>query len=184
MSQLASKEQLRMSFARWVLFTVPLIVFLGFFSGQLSNSGYGNRWFAALEKPLWFPPAWAFPVAWTILYCLLGISLAMILHARGAKGRSTAIGVFALQMVLNLLWSPIFFAAHQVSVALIEMLFLLGAAIATYFVFKPIRKTAALLILPYILWLCFATVLNFELDRLNPAAETMVPDAQRTEIIL
>ncbi len=184
MGQLASKDQLRMSFARWALFTVPLIVFLGFLIGQLSNSGYGNRWFEALEKPVWFPPAWAFPVAWTALYIMLGLSLAMILHARGAKGRGAAIGVFILQMLLNFLWSPMFFAAHQVSIALIVILFMTGAAIATFYAFRPIRRTAALLILPYIAWLCFATVLNFELNRLNPNAETLVPDAQRTEIIL
>ena len=74
-----------MSYIRWALFTVPAIVFLGLLSGRVSNSGYDNQWFAALVKPTFMPPGWAFPVAWTILYILLGFALAVVIHARGAR---------------------------------------------------------------------------------------------------
>ena len=143
MGQLASKEQLRMSIARWALVTVPAILFLGFLTGRVSSSGFGNRWFGALAKPGWFPPAWVFPVVWAVLYIMLGIAVAMILHARGAKGRGSAIMLFVAQMVLNFAWSPTFFAAHQVTLALWLIVFILLLAIVTTFAFAPIRKAAA-----------------------------------------
>ena len=108
-----------MSFLRYALVLVPLILLLGTLSGRASNSGYSNAWFAALDKPAAMPPGWVFPVAWTILYILLGLSAAMILHARGARGRGLALGLFAAQMALNFAWSPLFFAMHQVRAALV-----------------------------------------------------------------
>jgi translocator protein len=184
MGQIASKQQLRMSFVRWALVTVPAIVFLGFLSGRVSNSGYGNRWFDALSKPDIMPPGWVFGVAWTILYIMLGIALAMILHARGAKGRGLALGLFATQLVLNLIWSPMFFAAHKVTSAFWLILVILGLAIATTIAFAPIRKAAAWLLVPYMVWLSFASILNYKIDQMNPDAETLVPEAPRTQIVL
>lgn len=184
MSQLASKEQLRMSFMRWALVTVPAILFLGFLSGRVSNSGFGNRWFDALQKPAWFPPGWLFPVAWSALYILVGIALAMILHARGATGRSRAITLFAAQILLNLAWTPVFFAAHQVTIALWLIIAILVLAIATTFAFGPIRKAAAWLMVPYLCWLSFATLLAWEMNRLNPDAESYIPQSSRTQIML
>src|SRR5665213_430051 len=114
MTEIASRAQLRMSYLRHALVTVPLLLMLGTLSAVLAGSGYGNRWFAALAKPWFMPPAWAFPLAWTMLYILLGFALALILHARGARGRPLALGLFAAQMILNYAWSPIFFAWHKV----------------------------------------------------------------------
>ena len=90
MSELASPGQLRWSFVRWALVCVPLVLMLGILSGKLAGSGYGNPWFDALAKPAIMPPGWAFGVAWTILYILMGVALAIILNARGAKGRQVA----------------------------------------------------------------------------------------------
>src|SRR4028119_1610277 len=101
MTGLASRSQLRMSFLRYALLTVPLILLLGTVSGRLANSGYGNGWFDALEKPALMPPGWVFGVAWTLLYICLGLALALILHARGARGRGVAIGIFLAQLALN-----------------------------------------------------------------------------------
>ncbi|MEY4500646.1 MAG: hypothetical protein RIS52_536 [Pseudomonadota bacterium] len=182
--QIASKSQLRMSFLRWAMVTVPAIVFLGFFSGRMANSGYANRWFLALERPDVVPAGWVFGLVWTILYVLLGVAFAIVLNARGARGRGIAIGLFSLQLLLNLAWSPLFFAAHQVTLALIVMLVLLGVAIATCFAFAKIRKSAAWLLLPYLVWLSFAAILNFQIDRLNPNAEALVPEAPHTQIQL
>lgn len=184
MSQLASKEQLRMSFVRYALVTVPSILFLGFLSGKLANSGYENRWFLALSRPEIVPPGWVFGAVWTTLYILLGVSLAMILFARGAPGRPLALGLFAGQLVLNLAWTPLFFAAHQVSLALFLIVAILLVTIATTFSFARIRKTAAWLLVPYMVWLSFATILNYQIDTLNPDAETLVPEAPRTQITL
>ena len=184
MGGIASKEQLRMSFLRWALVTVPAIVFLGFLSGRLSNSGYNNRWFLALKRPEIVPPGWVFGLVWTLLYIMLGIALAMILHARGSKGRPVALGLFTIQLLLNLAWTPVFFAAHHVSIALILIVVILAFAIATTFAFGPIRKTAAWLMVPYLIWLSFASILTFQINRMNPDAETLVPKAESTQILL
>lgn len=182
MGQIASKEQLRMSFVRWALVTVPAVLFLGFLSGQMSNSGYENRWFNALSKPDIIPPGWVFGVVWSTLYIMMGVALAMILYARGARGRGLALGLFFTQLVLNLIWSPMFFAAHQVSLAFWLILAILLLTIATTFAFAPIRKAAAWLLVPYMVWLSFASILNYKIDVMNPDAETLVPEAPSTNI--
>lgn len=184
MGQIASKGQLRMSFIRWALLCVPLILFLGFLAGRISNSGYGNPWFDALTKPGWIPPGWVFGAVWSVLYVLLGLALAQILNARGARGQALAVSLFAGQLVLNLAWSPTFFAAHKVTLALIIVLAMLALAVATTFAFFRIRKPAAWMMLPYLVWLCFATVLNYQVLKLNPDAESMKPASPKTQIIL
>jgi translocator protein len=181
MNQLASPSQLRMSLVRWALFVMPVILLLGFLSGAVAGSGEDNRWFAELVKPDAQPPGWVFGFAWTILYLMIGLAFAMILHARGARQRGLAIGLFLGQYILNLLWSPIFFGRHEVTTAfyLIIVIFLL--AIGTTMVFGRIRKAAAWLMVPYLVWLSFASILNFQIDQLNPDAESLyVPAAQAT----
>jgi translocator protein len=182
--EIASREQLRTSFIRWALVCVPATVFLGFLSGRLSNSGYGNRWFNALDLPAIVPPGWVFGVVWTILYALMGVALAMILHARGSKGRGVALSLFGGQFFLNLLWTPLFFGAHQVSLALILIVLILIVAIAATVAIAPIRKVAAWLMVPYLVWLSFASILNFQIDQRNPDAERMVPSTPAAEIDL
>ena len=182
MNEIASPGQLRLAYLRWSLLTVPAIVLLGFLSGRLANSGYGNRWFDALEKPALMPPGWLFGVAWTILYILMGLALAIVLHARGAKGRGPAIVLFLVQLVMNLAWSPLFFRAHQVGSALMLILALIVIVAITIWLFARIRRVAGLLLLPYLAWLAFASFLNYEIGRLNPDAETLVAPALSTQI--
>lgn len=177
----ATPGQLRMSFLRWALVLVPLIVLLGSASGALSGSGESG-WYMALEKPSFQPPSWLFGVAWPILYVLMGLALAMVVHARGSRGRGVGTGLFAAQLVANLLWSPLFFGMHQVSFAFWWLLFVLALAIATTFAFAKVRRAAAWLMMPYLAWLCFAGVLNFSIDRMNPDAETLVVGARSTQI--
>jgi tryptophan-rich sensory protein len=182
MNEIASIGQLRLSYLRWALVTVPAIVFLGFLSGQFANSGYGNRWFDALQKPAIMPPGWAFGVAWTILYTLMALAFAMVLHARGARARGIAILLFLVQLAMNLAWSPLFFRAHQVGDALVLILALLAVVAVTTLLFWRIRRLAGVLLLPYIAWLAFASFLNYEIGRLNPDAETLVAPALKTQI--
>lgn len=182
MNEIASPGQLRLAYLRWSLLTVPAIVLLGFLSGRLANSGYGNRWFDALEKPALMPPGWLFGVAWTILYILMGLALAIVLHARGAKGRGPAIVLFLVQLLMNLAWSPLFFRAHQVGSALMLILALIVIVAITIWLFGRIRRVAGLLLLPYLAWLAFASFLNYEIGRLNPDAETLVAPALSTQI--
>ena len=182
MSEIATPDQLRMSYWRWAMVTVPAIVLIGSLSGLLSNSGYGNRWFAALNLPAITPPGWVFAAVWPLLYIGLGLSLAMVLHARGARGRGFALLLFFVQLVANFAWSPLFFGAHQVTTALYLIIFILMVTAATAFAFAPIRKAAAWLLVPYMAWLLFAAILNFQIDQRNPGAETLVPAAASTEI--
>ncbi|AYJ85965.1 tryptophan-rich sensory protein [Sphingomonas paeninsulae] len=184
MGELASRDQLRMSFVRWVLFTVPLLVFLGFLSGRVAGSSAGNRWFEALVRPAAMPPGWAFGAAWTVLYILMGIALAMILNARRARFRGPAIALFVLQFIANLAWSPLFFAAHQVVVSFVLILLIFALAVATTFAFGRVRAAAAWLMVPYLAWLCFASILNWQVHSLNPNAETLVPARPHTQIEL
>ncbi|WP_156681613.1 TspO/MBR family protein [Sphingomonas profundi] len=183
MGQVASKQQLRMAFLRWAIVIVPLVLMLGILSGRLSGSGFGNPWFAALAKPAFMPPGWAFGAAWTILYLLIGFAFAMIVAARGARRRGLAIGLFVAQLALNLAWSPLFFAGHQVSAALILMIVLIVLAAATTLAFARIRPVAGTLMLPYLAWLLFAGALNLTIDRMNPDAEALAPGTARTQIM-
>ena len=183
MGQIASKTQLRMSFLRWAVVTVPLLLLLGFLSARSVPSGSANHWYSALEKPALTPPDWVFPVAWSILYILSGLALAMILNARSARGRAVAIILFALQFILNLVWQPIFFGAHLVMPALVVNLGMLVLGIGTTMAFGRIRTGAAWLMLPYLVWIGFAGVLTWRIGQLNPDAATLVP-AQHTSQML
>jgi tryptophan-rich sensory protein len=182
MTEIATPGQLRMSYWRWAMVTVPSIVLIGTAMGLVSNSGYSNRWFTALDLPSITPPGWVFGAAWTILYVCMGLALAMVLHARGAKGRGFALLLFFVQLIANFAWSPLFFGAHQVTSALYLIVFILMVTVATFFAFSPIRKAAAWLLLPYIAWLGFAAFLNFQIDQANPKAEALVPAAASTQI--
>lgn len=182
MTELATPGQLRMSFVRWALVTVPAIVLVGSLMGVLSNSGYNNRWFTAMDLPAIVPPGWVFGLIWPILYIMLGLALAMILNARGARGRGLALTLFFAQLLLNFAWSPVFFALHQVTAALWLILAILALTIATAFAFGAIRRAAAWLLVPYMVWLSFASILNFQIDVRNPDAETLVPPAATTQI--
>ena len=184
MTAIASKSQLRMSFLRYALFTVPAVLLLGTISGRIANSGYGNPWFDALQKPAIMPPGWVFGVAWTLLYILLGLALALILHARGARGRGPALALFALQLLLNYAWSPLFFAYHEVGAAFWTVAAMILISAATAALFWPIRRTAALLMLPYIGWLCFAALLTWQVGALNPDAAELAPGGTTTDIAI
>jgi len=182
MSGLASRSELRMSFLRYALFTVPAVVLLGSLSGYLSNSGYSNPWFGALTKPGFMPPGWVFGVAWTFLYILLGLSLAMLLHAKGAQKREKVLVVFVVSLLLNFAWSPLFFGMHKVTLALSLIAAMIVVTMALILALWRIRVVAALLLYPYLGWLMFAGLLNYEILRLNPNAETLVPGTQTINI--
>ena len=167
MTGLASRGQLRASFLRWALFTVPLVLLLGFLSGQ-AGSNAESVWFQSLVKPAIFPPPMWFGIVWSILYVLMGVALAMVCAAWGARGRTAAIVAFALQLLVNLAWSPVFFAMHRIKEALIVIGVLDVLVIVTIVLFWRVRRVAALLLLPYLAWIAFATLLNWEFLQANP----------------
>jgi translocator protein len=160
----------------WKIAVVAVIVIelLGGLSGWLSNSGYGNAWFAALQKPSFMPPGWLFGVVWPILYALLGIALAMILVEPPSPRRQAALTLFFIQLVLNFAWSPIFFAAHDITTAKIVIFVMTATAAAAAGQFLRLRRPAGLLMVPYLAWLIFASMLNSTIEQLNPGAGTFL----------
>jgi len=155
---------------RLALWLVPLLVLLGSLSGFLSNSGYSNDWFASLAKPDFMPPGWAFGTAWTALYTMLAIAFATVLNEPPSPARRTAIGLFAAQMILNFLWSPVFFAGHDIRLASALLLGILLLSAITAGKFWRLRPLAGALMIPYLGWLIFASLLNSTIDKMNPGA--------------
>ena len=155
---------------KYALVMVPAIVLLGSVSGWLSNSGYENDWFDGLAKPFFMPPGWAFGVVWPILYALLGVALAMILAEPPSDRRRNALILFFLQLALNFAWSPLFFAAHMITPALIVIVLMAALAAVAAGQFRRIRPVAGYLMVPYLLWLCFAATLNKAIGDFNPGA--------------
>ena len=162
----------RRDWRKYALVTVPAIVIVGWLMGVVSDSGFGNGWYDGLAKPAFQPPGWAFGIAWTILYILLGIAVALVLAEPRSPRRQTALALFFAQLALNFAWSPIFFGGEMVEVGLVTILAMLVLATATANLFRRIHWVAGWLMIPYLAWLCLATALNYETGRLNPGADS------------
>lgn len=184
MSGLASQAQLRASVLRWSLFTVPACVLLGRLSGMVAGSGPGNLWFDALERPNIFPDPMWFGIAWGVLFALMGLAVALVAAAWGARGRMAALVSFTILFVLLLMWSPVFFALHQMTWALVLLALIVAMTLLTILLFAKVRKVAAWLLVPLLAWTSFATLLNYEFLRLNPEFDGANPTQaqQRIEI--
>jgi len=124
-------------------------------------------WYTTLAKPALNPPSWVFGPVWTILYALMGISLFLIWNNKTATKKSTAYRFFFIQLILNTIWSIIFFYHHSLGGALVEIVFLWLAILATIITFAKISRPAAWLLVPYILWVSFAGYLNYSIWMLN-----------------
>lgn len=125
-------------------------------------------WYVGLEKPFFSPPNWIFGPVWTILYLLMGISF-YLLWVRGFKKKAVryASVLFGIQLLLNLLWTPLFFGLRSPLLGLIDIVLLLVVLIFTITKIYTISKTAAYLLIPYLLWVSFATMLNAAILILN-----------------
>lgn len=152
------------------IITVIAIEALGGASGWLSNSGYGNAWFDALQKPSFMPPGYLFGIVWPTLYAMLGVALALIMTEPPSDRRSLALKLFFGQLALNFAWSPIFFAGHDITLAKLVIIGMAVLAAATAILFYRLRPAAGLLMIPYLCWLVFATTLNARIETLNPGA--------------
>ena len=136
--------------------------------GSITTVESVSTWYADLSKPSFNPPAWAFGVVWPILYVLMGISAFLIWNKGiGSKQVKVALALFVIQLLLNGVWSPIFFGLHMIDLALAEIILLWVVIIMTILAFWRISRMAGCLLLPYILWVSFAVVLNAALWHLN-----------------
>ncbi|BCX47564.1 TspO and MBR-like protein [Haloferula helveola] len=146
----------------WLKILISVIVaeVLGGLGGIITASSIGD-WYAALNRPPGNPPNWVFGPVWTLLYALIGISFALVWHrAPRGKAKSAALIAFAVQFVLNLAWTPVFFGAHQIGAALVVIVGLLVAIAITIVRFRQLVPVSAALLVPYILWVGYATYLN------------------------
>lgn len=125
-------------------------------------------WYAGLVKPSFAPPNWLFGPAWTTLYTLMGISLYLIWQAKAKiKIKKAALNIFYAQLILNALWSIIFFGLKNPGLAFVEILLMWVLIAASIVKFNKINKTASYLLVPYLLWVSFATLLNASIVYLN-----------------
>lgn len=154
---------------RPVLIGALIVLALGVASGSLTESG-PNSWYAALDKPALTPPGWAFGVVWPILYLLIGSAAGLIWAAPESPLRRRALFWFAVQFALNLAWTPVYFGLHQIALALGIVLALNVAAITATVRMGAVRSLAAWLMVPYLVWIAFAAVLNLRVWQLNPVA--------------
>lgn len=143
---------------------IPLII--GGISG-IATSNNIESWHQYLIKPWFNPPNYLFGPVWTTLYFLMGISLFIIVNHSSISDKRLAYFAFSIQLLLNFLWSFIFFQFHQIGIAFIEIVMLWFAIIYMIKQFYPISKVAAFLNIPYLLWVSFASVLNFAIWNLN-----------------
>ena len=123
-------------------------------------------WYEFLKKPSFTPPDWLFTPVWMALYMLMGLAMGLVLRA-DTPGVRTAAYAFSAQMLLNMLWSPIFFGLQKIGAALVELALLWIAIAVTIFFFAKVSALAAWLLVPYILWVTVAGRLNYEIWRLN-----------------
>jgi len=128
-------------------------------------------WFSEIQKPSWNPPSTIFAPVWTTLYLLMGISLALVWKKDVGSGqeeaKQNAMLWFALQLFLNFWWSIVFFKFHSLSISLVVIVLMVVSIIITIFKFAPFSKVASWLLIPYISWVCFASILNFTIWQLN-----------------
>lgn len=136
--------------------------------GSVFTTPSVTGWYAGIVKPTFNPPAWVFGPVWTTLFAFMGIAGFLVWRKGLAyKNVKVALGIFICQLVLNTLWSIIFFGLHSPGGALIEVMFLWLAILATIIAFAKISRPAAWLLVPYILWVSFAMYLNYAIWTLN-----------------
>lgn len=140
-----------------------LVTFCAPLAGIFSLPG---AWYVALNKPSWNPPAWIFGPAWTLLYSLMAIAAWLVWKRDGWR---RPLQIYFVQLLLNAAWTPLFFGAHQLGSALVEISMLWIAILLTLLHFRRLNQTAGWLFVPYLAWVTFATILNFTLWRLNSA---------------
>jgi tryptophan-rich sensory protein len=120
-----------------------------------------------LSKPAWNPPAWLFGPVWTVLYLMMAIAAWLVWRKMGFSGAAGAMGIFAVQLALNAAWSPLFFGLRNPAAGLVDIAALWIAVGVTLIAFWRVLPLAAVLLLPYWLWVSFATALNFAIWRRN-----------------
>lgn len=147
-----------------ILFSISFLL-MGMLVGYFSNSN-GNYWYYNLNKPSFTPPSYIFPIVWTVLYLMLGVIFAKIWQIKKYEGNQLLAPIFILQLIINLTWSPLFFFAQRIDLALYNIIILWSLLARLLYM---LRKETFILILfiPYFMWISLALVLNYYIYILN-----------------
>jgi len=151
-----------------IIYCVSICLVIGFLSGKVTQSSI-TTWYPTLIKPIFNPPNWVFAPVWTTLYICMGIAAGLVWNEINLKEKEVKQGLkfFVIQLALNALWSYLFFRLQNLFLAAIEVILLLLMIYETYIKFKPINKNAGYLLLPYIAWVSFASILTWSIWFLN-----------------
>ena len=126
-----------------------------------------GEWYASLAKPAWNPPSAVFAPVWTLLYAMMGVAAWLVWRQVGLREAALPLSLFLVQLVLNALWSYLFFGLHRPDLALLDIVTLWVAILVVLVLFWRVSIPAGILLLPYLCWVGFASFLNFTLWRLN-----------------
>lgn len=144
-----------------------LLAFAAAAAGGFASANAGD-FYAELVRPSWAPPGWLFGPVWSVLYALMGISAWLVWRVRGFAGARSALLLFIAQLAVNALWTWLYFVWREGALAFGEILLLWLLIVATIGLFWRVSKVAAVLLMPYLGWVSFASALSFATWRLNP----------------
>ncbi|MDH4157913.1 MAG: tryptophan-rich sensory protein [candidate division Zixibacteria bacterium] len=157
---MASKRILDLlGLAFWLVLTFGVAAFASQFEP--------GEWYTYLAKPSWTPPGWLFGPVWGILYLSMSLSAWLIWRQRSRRAVGLPLGFYLIQLAANGLWSWLFFGRQWIGLALVDLVILVCVVAITAAMFLRVRKIAGIMMLPYLLWICFAAALNFQIWRLN-----------------
>lgn len=152
----------------WLVGSLVLVSVVSAIGGDIATDSV-RGWYRTLEKPALTPPNAVFPAVWTVLYVMMGIAAFLVFRAAGGfKPARVALGVYFVQLALNLAWTWLFFGLHDPFAAGVEVLVLAGAVGLTVALFWPFSRAAGILMLPYLAWTLFAAWLTWRIVALNP----------------
>jgi benzodiazapine receptor len=140
---------------------------LSFTAAAMGGLFLPGEWYASLRKPAWNPPNWIFGPVWTVLYATMGITAWLVWKRGGFAGQRIALSLFLLQLLLNALWSPLFFGLRNPGLAFVDIVLLWLAVLVTVVAFWKAHSFSGALLVPYLAWVTFASVLDFAIWRLN-----------------
>lgn len=159
---------MKRAYAQWLVLSAFLVLcFAAAALGSQFTSQSINSWYNTLEKPAWNPPNWVFAPVWTFLYLAMALAAWLVWRERGFQGAAGALGLFVLQLALNVAWSGLFFGLRNPLAGFVDIVLLWLAILGTLIAFWRINTAAGLLFVPYWLWVTYAGALNFVLWRMN-----------------
>lgn len=150
----------------YIAIWVVICLVVGYLSSLATTSEVKSEWFLTLNKPFFNPPNWLFAPVWTTLYILMGIATGLVASSNH-PAKQFAVTLFGFHLLVNGFWSIAFFGMHQPLLALVVILLMIGLIITLIAKYLPIHRTAAYVLVPYLLWVSFATVLNGSIVWLN-----------------